>query len=146
MAVPTSIATAAALQTLVEGLLPDYSGDTTNAYYDKAILTTLSELSEWSLPCTDNFQMLWFIERTKRHILAILKDNYARKFQYAKVHLEHRFKHLSRLVNDLDEEFALALENNPDKFGSIDVEDGFGSYIGSGFEYDDFGRAVLEDD
>lgn len=99
----------------------------------------ISETS-WPFP-VDGIQGYWIVERTRRHIIQILADIAAMKFQYKQIHLEHRFKHLNQLLQDSDEKFQQFIEENPDLFANafaglaVDL-DGFMTYISNGFTYD----------
>jgi len=102
----------------------------------------ISETS-WPFP-VDGIQGYWIIERTRCHIIQILADVAAMKFQYKQIHLEHRFKHLNQLLLAADEKFRAFVEENPemfaDAFATQDTDlDGFLTYISNGFEYDKTG-------
>jgi hypothetical protein len=101
----------------------------------------ISETS-WAFPIADGIKSFWIIERTRRHILQILANVAAMKFQYKQIHLEHRFKHLIQMIEKLDSDFFAFASDNPELFvdamAALDENslEGFMTYISNGFEYD----------
>lgn len=95
----------------------------------------------FSFPVTNNTREYWLIERSKRHVLDVLRTASAYKFRYKQIYLNQRFEHLNTLLEKMDEEFKEALNNEPDLLG-VDVSTTFGTYIENGFIYDQFGQDV----
>jgi len=71
-----------------------------------------------TLPLTSSFLEYWLTERLKRNVLYVLVIDASLKFQYDKIHLEHKFNQLFKLVAMLDDSFAKAIEENPLLFPS----------------------------
>ena len=102
-------------------------------------LYTMNEL-QWSFPISDRQKEYWAVERCKRHLLVAMQTVTAMKFQYKQIHLEHRFKHLTQMIDKLDEAFAKALEDFPDLFGDLtSTYSDVAYYISNGFTYDKMG-------
>jgi hypothetical protein len=103
---------------------------------DQAISETV-----WGFPTPDGVKSYWLIERTRRHILQVLANVAAMKFQYKQIHLEHRYKHLSALISSMDTLFLAFVEENPELFAAAFVDldadtSGYFTYITNGFYYD----------
>lgn len=113
--------------------------------FDQAYLQADRELP-WSLPQSDDVKCYWFIERTRRHVIMALCVETSAKFQYKQIHLEHKFKQLMTLVQDMDKAFAQFIEDNPVLFppSSDAVSEAYRNfkYVKSGFIYDKVGRAL----
>ena len=112
---------------------------------EAAAQQALSEVG-WSFPINDAVKQHWVIERCRRHILYVLMNVAALKFQYKQIHLEHRFKHLSAMIEQADSKFQAFVEDNPSLFldsvlSDMDKE-GFMTYITNGFAYDPVGIQV----
>lgn len=107
------------------------------AAQEEAAKLVLSETG-WSYPITSNTISFWAIERMKRHLLQVAATEAAMKFQYKQIHLEHRFKHLSQLIETMDKAFLKFAEENPEFFPNLDESEfsDFASVISSGFTYD----------
>lgn len=100
---------------------------------------TMSEL-QWSFPLSDTRKEYWAIERCKRHLLVAMQTITAMKFQYKMIHLEHRFKHLTQMIDKLDETFEKAVDEFPDLFGDLNsTYSDVAYYITNGFTYDKMG-------
>jgi hypothetical protein len=107
----------------------------------------LQELG-WEYPVTSSPKMFWTIKRATRHAIYILLIASANKFKYKLVNLQHRFEHFKALIEEMDAEFAKAIEDNPLLFADM-MEDEllganayklFGSVINAGFSYDEMGK------
>lgn len=120
--------------TLMGGTADDLSSAVKELTADQAVSETC-----WIFPVGDGIKSYWLIERTRRHMLQVLANVAALKFQYKQIHLEHRFKHLNQLISKMDEDFATFVEDNPelflDAFASLGDLDNFITYISNGFEY-----------
>lgn len=127
---------------LLEVTTPLLAGIATSlpdAVLERCAEYTMSEL-QWSLPLSDSKKEYWAIERCRRHIISALQAAAAMKFQYKQIHLEHRFKHLTILIEKLDEQFAKAIYDYPELF--VDLTSTYSDvayYITSGFTYDKMG-------
>lgn len=66
-----------------------------------------------TLPLSNPILEYWLTERLKRNTLYILIMDAALKFQYDKIHLEHKFNQLFKLISMMDEVFAKAIEADP---------------------------------
>lgn len=112
---------------------------------ESAASQALSEVG-WSFPINDTVKQHWAIERCRRHILYVLMNVAALKFQYKQIHLEHRFKHLSAMIEQADSKFQAFVEDNPSLFVDSVLSDmdreGFMTYITNGFAYDPTGIQV----
>lgn len=94
----------------------------------------------WSLPTTNDFQILWFKNRAKRHLFFYLQTEQAYKFKFEQINLQQRFEHLDTLIKRMDNEFAKAIKENIAEFGEIDAYKIFGTYLHTGFASDEVGR------
>ena len=127
---------------LMGGITDDISPDALELAAGQAVSETA-----WPFPIAVEIKSFWIIERTRRHILQILLNIAAMKFQYKQIHLEHRFKHLIQLVEKMDADFSIFVEENPElflaAFAGADADlDGFLTYIVNGFVYDASGIEV----
>ena len=90
----------------------------------------------FSLPTSDEFQIKWLKERTKRHLLfSLLVDN-AESFQFKQISLQHVFKNFKDLIELMDKEFETALLENLTEFAGVDPWQMFGHKIDAGFAYE----------
>ncbi len=128
-------------QFLLGGIADDLNANSLEAAVNQALTET-----GWVLPISNDIKSHWIIERTRRHIIQILANVAAMKFQYKQIHLEHRFKHLNQLLLSADEAFSKFADENPelfvDAFASLGGADGFLTFITSGFEYDPLGIEI----
>lgn len=99
---------------------------------------TISELG-WSFPLSSNFQKFWFIERMKRHAYWMFLTEAAHKFKYKQVNLQHRFAHYKDIIKMADEQFAVAIKENPAELAGVQPLQMFGHSISAGFSYDKLG-------
>ncbi len=143
MAIADSSALVSQTQELLAGISDALSSDALTRCANQA----MTELG-WSFSLSDAQKEYWAIERCRRHILYVLMTIAATKFQYKHIHLEHRYKHLSDMIKNLDEVFAKAIEDYPDLFSELlDNMVGEGAedlihYISNGFYYDVAGVEV----
>lgn len=107
---------------------------------DFAVNQAVRELG-FSFPITNNTKEYWIIERSKRHVLDVLRTASAYKFRYKQIYLNQRFEHLNTLLEKMDEEFKDALNNEPDLL-NVDIFKTFGTYIDNGIIYDQFGNDI----
>lgn len=103
---------------IIDGTLIVMSGAADSISSDAMELVVGKALTELGLvlPVADGINSYWAVERTKRHTLRCLETAAAMKFQYKKIHLEHRFLQLSSLIKSLDKEFEAFLLDNPEAF------------------------------
>lgn len=87
----------------------------------------------WTLPQTTAFKIKWLKQRTKRHLLSFLQLEAAYKFQYKQIHQEHRFKHLTVILESMDKDFVDAQEESPHEFADVSAYEMFGHRVTSGF-------------
>lgn len=105
-----------------------------------------AERETWSLPVTTSFKILWFKKRAKRHLLSYLWNEYVDKVQHDTTKFQQRFEHLQVVIDKEDKDFLKAQEENPTEFAGVDSYTLFGTYVKSGFRYDDVGRDVTYDE
>lgn len=96
----------------------------------------------WPYPISDPFKCFWMLERGKRHLIQIFLIESAHKFKYKQIHLNQRFDHYLLLIKKMDEDFLLAIEENPDAFPSPSGGIPFPAYIANTFTYDFLGRSL----
>lgn len=119
------------LEEEVKGLSTYLEGDDyTNACNDAARET------DWSFPVTTNFKILWMKNRAKRHLFFYLYSESAHKFKYEQINLNQRFDHYDKIIKRMDEDFAAALEANPEEFAGAEAYELFGTKSDAGFQYD----------
>ena len=111
---------------------------------EQSVTQTLTELG-WTLPITDDFKSYWVIERTKRHFLYILMLEQAHKFRYKQIHLNQRFDHYIKMIEKADDDFQMAINDNPEKFPTANTT-WAADFIPAGFLYDQLGRDLTYDD
>jgi len=119
------------LEEEVKGLSTYLEGDDyTNACNDAARET------DWAFPVTTNFKVHWMKERAKRALFFYLYSESAHKFKYEQINLQHRFDHYDKILKKMDEDFAVAIEANPDQFANAEPYELFGTKADAGFQYD----------
>ncbi len=65
----------------------------------------------------------------------------AHKFRFKQIHLQQRFEHYIKLIDQMDIAFADFKAENPSLFPLSSVSAGaLGVFIGAGFVYDQLGR------
>jgi hypothetical protein len=133
------------IQTAVEILLSSSSTLVSDAGYESAINSALSELG-WVLPETDSTRIMWITKRALRHCCFILWVASAQKFKYNQINLQHRFDHYEKLVASMDIEFENALTDSMEVFAGIESYLLFGTSLNNGFRYDYIGRDLTYDD
>jgi len=111
-----------------------------NDQLDFAVNQALRELG-FSFPVTNDTKEYWLLERSKRHVLDVLRTASAYKFRYKQIYLNQRFEHLNVLIQEMDKTFQEALENEPELL-NVDVFKTFGTYIDNGIIYDQFGHDI----
>ena len=94
----------------------------------------------WSFPQTEGFRLKWLRLRSIRHLLYFLQTGAARKFRFEGAHLHQRFAHYSKLVEQMDKEFAVAVEENSHLFAGVDAHKMFGYKIDAGFSSNELGQ------
>ena len=107
--------------------------------FDNAVGYAINDTG-WSLPQTDDFNVLWLKRRTKRHLIDKLRIEAARKFRVENYHLDNRFKHYNIMIKDEDTAFEKAMELNPEKFDAMTITDMFGTALGAGFASNSAGQ------
>ena len=115
------------------------------------VAQALDELN-MSLPETSAQRCYWIIERTKRHAIYRFVVTEAERFRYKQIYLQQKFDNYFRLIQQADERFAEALENDISGIFPDDVIDGeaFAKYgflfNPAGFVYDQIGRDLTYGD
>jgi len=89
-----------------------------------------------SCPVTSDFQILWLKHRTKRALFFMLLSGSAKKVRYEQINLEQAFGNYRKLIQDMDEEYARALKENPFEFAGVSACQMFGTKIDAGFQYE----------
>ncbi len=107
--------------------------------YNNAIVNAEADTG-WTMPVSGAFCEHWIKERAKRWLIFFLWTEHALKFKVKQLSLDQKFKHLGQLIEKMDKGFASAIEENPDKFGSIDAYKMFGDIVAPGFIYDEVGK------
>ena len=101
----------------------------------------------FSMPVTSAFQIKWMKLRTKRHLFFSLQSESAHKFQYKQMKLDHRFRHYTKLIEDMDKTFKEAQEEYAFEFAGVSASEAFGHKLDAGFAYDpQTGRDMTYDD
>jgi len=108
--------------------------------YEHAALQALYELG-WDYPIEDTKKKYWSVQRGKRHSLDIIRNSAADEFRYKQISLNQRFEHFNRLIQELDQEFYDALNEDP-IFANASPEELFGQYLGNNLYYNIFGKRV----
>lgn len=103
--------------------------------YINAINDALRETG-FSLPTSDDFEVLWIKNRAKRHLFFYLQTESAHKFKVDQINLQQRFEHYKDLIAQMDKAYEEALESNPEKFAGAQNFALFGSKIDAGFSYE----------
>lgn len=109
------------------------------------IAQALDELG-MSLPESSAQRCYWIIERTKRHAIYRFVVTEAERFRYKQIYLQQKFDNYFRLIQQADERFAEALENDMSGIFPDDIIDSeaFAKYgfmfNPAGFVYDQIGR------
>jgi len=109
--------------------------------YELACEQAMQELG-WSFPLTDPTKIFWSINRGARHSINILRIASAHKFKFKQVNLQHRYEHYQKLLEEMDKEFAEAVEGNLALFAGVDSFRMFGTKIDAGFAYNDVGEDI----
>ncbi len=85
----------------------------------------------------------WAIQRGKRHAIDVLRSTSAYKFKYKQISLNQRFDHLDKMIENLDSVWYIALKTDPALISiGIDISTTFGTYLGNGFIFDQYGNDV----
>ena len=129
-----------ALMAELKGLSSNFVAD------DYANAISEAERETWSLPVTSSFRILWFKHRAKRHLFFFLWTEYIDKIRHKETHFQQRFEHLQKMIEKMDEDFLQSQKDNPSEFADVDAHEMFGTYIRSGFRYDNVGRDVTYED
>ena len=136
-----SLADASAHQTAVQNeLTSTISALLGTEQLSHACSKAMNELG-LSYPVSDQGLEFWVTERGKRHFLDILRTLVAYKFQYKKIHLNQRFDHYHKIIQDIDERFKEAMEEDPTLLG-VSPKAIFGIYVKNNFVYDEFGHDI----
>ena len=123
------------LQEEVEREIRSLSSNFEDEDYEGAIADAMRETG-FSLPTSDDFQIQWLKDRTKRHLFFMLYTESAHKFKVKQISLNQRFDHYDKLIKVMDEKFEKALDEEVFKFAGVDAKQAFGTQISSGFAYD----------
>src|SRR3972149_8683853 len=110
--------------------------------YTDAISNAQRELSPFVFPTTDDFQILWLIKRIKRALFFALLTENLLSFKFKQLSLQDKFKNLQSIVQDMDEEFQKAMNDDPYRFANVSAYQMFSHVVGAGFAYDALGRDV----
>ena len=92
-------------------------------------------------PLTAGSIKYWAIQRAKRHAVDLLRTTAAFKFKYKQISLHQRFEHLDKMIVQMDEAWSDALKTDPALF-DVDTEKVFGTYLGNGFIYSQYGQDI----
>lgn len=107
--------------------------------FDQAAAQAQVEVG-FTYPIPDGIDSYWALERIRRHAIYILMVESAHKFQYKQIHIEHRFKHYIQLIDKMDKEWAQAMDDNPEKYGSTYSQ--FCHFLDAGFVYNALGTDI----
>jgi hypothetical protein len=77
-------------------------------------------------PLNNNIEEFWLVQRSIRYVIADLRLQSSPKFKINSMHLNQRFDHYSKLIEEFDLKFKEALENDPFLFSNMRSE-GFSS-------------------
>ncbi|MDD2277397.1 MAG: hypothetical protein PHP56_12795 [Smithellaceae bacterium] len=135
--------TSSELITLLTAEIKGLSVDVVSADYTNAVSEAQLETG-WTLPVTDNFQVLWIKRRAKRHLIYMLCTESARKFKVDQISLGDRFKHYVEIIKMEDRAFKEAMEDRPDLFCGISAQAYFGQQVGTCHAYDELGREITD--
>lgn len=109
--------------------------------YNNAVSDALRELG-WVLPNTDDFQILWIKNRSKRYLFFMLMTEASSKFKFEQINSQQKFDHYQSLVNEMDKEFERVKKEMPHKFAGVSAVHLFGTKIDAGFASDSLGNDV----
>jgi len=70
-------------------------------------------------PLFNNKEEYWLVQRAVRHVIADLRLQNSPKFKINSMHLNQRFDHYTKLVEEYDLKFKEALEEDPSLFPSM---------------------------
>lgn len=123
-------------QSEMVGLLRQEMKSLTDLLVDEDYRNAIDEAERetWSLPQSTNFKVKWIKKRAKRHIYSFLQAESANETQFGGIHLEHRFKHFTQLIENEDKAFEIAQVEYADEFADVDSYRLFGSVIDAGFQ------------
>ena len=94
----------------------------------------------FSFPVSSDLQILWMKDRAKRHLFFYLLTESAHKFKYEQINLQHRFDHYLKIIDSMDEKYAIAKEENALEFAGASAVNMFGTKLDAGFQYSSTGR------
>lgn len=94
----------------------------------------------FTLPTTNDFQIKWLKERTKRHLFFALLSESTTSFKFKQINLQQKFEHLFALIKQMDLDFAAAMAENLIEFAQAEAYELFGHKIDAGFAYDGLGN------
>ena len=135
-----SITTMSEFKKQITIALSDLSSYLDSPQIEFAANQALDEL-EWSFPIEAGAKRFWAVQRAKRHAMDLLKTSAAYKFKYKQINLNQRFEHLSKQIWQMDSDFKEAMKNDVTLFG-IDACKTYGTYLGNGFVYDQYGNDI----
>jgi len=90
----------------------------------------------FAFPVADGFSTLWVKSRAKRHIFFYLLTESAHKFKYEQINLQHRFDHYRDIIQYMDEQWAIAQEENAIELAGVSAVNALGTKIDAGFSYE----------
>ena len=126
----------------VKGLTSYLDSDDYNNACDDAARET-----GYSFPVADGFATLWVKSRAKRHIFFYLLTESAHKFKYEQINLQHRFEHYRDIIKYMDEQWAIAQEENALELAGVSGVNVLGTKFDAGFSYEpQTGRDTTYDD
>jgi hypothetical protein len=99
-------------QLLVQGISAE-------AAFISVAASTASRETNITFPLSHSEEEYWVIRRGLRHSYEALRVKNAKKFRVDKMHLDQRFGHYSQLVQEEDQAFKEALEENPFLFPKL---------------------------
>ena len=132
----------------VEGIGLRMGGNSVNLSsdgFEVAANTALNELG-WSIPVDHPLKVFWAFQRGVRHSVFILMVESAHKFRYKEIFLQNRFSHYKAMIEDMDNAFEKAKEDNPELFvDSLYLDDetiasSLSYYIPNAGDFDFIGR------
>jgi hypothetical protein len=118
----------------------DYDDD--ESQWHEAVNIALSEMGV-SLPLSNSIKEYWLLLRGRRHVYDLIRVSSARKFKYKQINLDQRFAHFDKLIQEMDDAWAIALDTVPELMGADGIGltgDVFMAYVRPGFVYSRHGK------
>ena len=112
---------------------PETSADT-HTDSDSAIVEAEADVGA-TLPIADKVRESWFVKRVKRHLLQIVLDHVALKYQAKAFSTHQQFDHLKAMIETMDNQWEAARSSLTDGSASA-----CGAVYDTGIRYDRVGR------